>query len=72
MSVNFQGGNSKQPYLFSPSVEDWLPRDHLARFVVEIVDQLDISRISSKYGGRDRQGMAKKHIGGHHGKNKPI
>ncbi len=52
MSVNFKGGNRKQLYLFPPSVEDWLPEDHLARFVVEIVDQLDISSIKNEYGGR--------------------
>lgn len=52
MSVNFKGGNRKQQYLFPPSVEDWLPADHLARFVVEIVGLLDISSIISEYGGR--------------------
>lgn len=52
MSVNFKGGNRKQQFLFPPSVDDWLPQDHLARFVVEIVDQLDISSIRNEYGGR--------------------
>lgn len=52
MSVNFKGGNRKQLFLFPPSVEDWLPKDHLARFVVEIVDQLDISSIKDEYGER--------------------
>ena len=32
-------------YLFPPSVSDWLPEDHLARFVVEVVDQLDLSEL---------------------------
>lgn len=52
MSVNFKGGNRKQQFLFPPSVDDWLPQDHLARFVVDIVDQLDISSIRNEYGGR--------------------
>ena len=52
MSINFKGGNRKQLFLFPPSVDYWLPDDHLARFVVEIVDQLDISSITSEYGGR--------------------
>jgi transposase len=52
MSVNFKGGNRKQQFLFPPSVDDWLPQDHLARFVVEIVDQLDLSSIRNEYGGR--------------------
>jgi transposase len=52
MSINFKGGNRKQQFLFPPSIDDWLPQDHLARFVVEIVEQLDISSIRNEYGGR--------------------
>lgn len=29
-------------YLHPPSVDEWLPEDHLARFIVEVVDGLDI------------------------------
>ena len=39
-------------YLFPPSVQDWLPEGHLARFVVEIVDQLNLERLKSAYAGR--------------------
>jgi transposase len=39
-------------YLFPPSVSDWLPENHLARFVVEVVDQLDLSAITDQYAGR--------------------
>ena len=39
-------------YLFPPSVSDWLPEDHLARFVVEVVDQLDLSALTLQYAGR--------------------
>ena len=39
-------------YLFSPSVQDWLPQDHLARFIVDVVDQLDLCRIEESYAGR--------------------
>ena len=38
-------------YLLPPSVDDGLPKDHLARFVVEIVDQLDLSEITRQYRG---------------------
>ena len=38
-------------YLLPPSVEDWLPENHLARFVVEIVDQLDVSSMTHQYRG---------------------
>ncbi len=32
-------------YLLPPSVDEWLPQDHLARFVVEVIDQLDLSEL---------------------------
>jgi hypothetical protein len=37
------------PYLLPPSVDEWLPADHLARFVVEVVDQLDLSTLTGAY-----------------------
>jgi len=35
-----------------PPVQDWLPQVHLARFVVESVQQLDRFRLEAKYAGR--------------------
>jgi transposase len=40
------------PYLFPPSVEDWLPESHLARFVVEVIDKLDLDALTRAYAGR--------------------
>lgn len=45
MSANFHLVDGDTAYLLLPSIHDWLPEDHLARFVVEIVDQLDISTL---------------------------
>ena len=39
-------------YLLPPSVDDWLPEDHLARFIVEVMDRLDVSALESAYAGR--------------------
>jgi len=39
-------------YLFPPSVQDWLGQDHLARFVVETVEQLDLGPLERAYAGR--------------------
>ena len=39
-------------FLFPPSVQEWLPRDHLARFVVDVVEQLDLSALEQSYAGR--------------------
>ena len=43
--------NRDTAYLLPPSVDDWLPQDHLARFVVDIVDQLDLSALARQYRG---------------------
>jgi len=51
MSANFRLVDRDTAYLLPPSVDDWLPEDHLARFVVEIVDQLDISTLEGAYTG---------------------
>lgn len=48
---NFRSVDRATPYLLPPSVEDWLPKDHLARFVVDIVDQLDLSALTGQYRG---------------------
>jgi transposase len=39
-----------QSFLFPPSLDDWLPAEHLARFIAELVDEhLDLSRIHASY-----------------------
>lgn len=48
---NFRNCDRATLYLLPPSVEDWLPKDHLARFVVEIVEQLDLSAMVNQYRG---------------------
>lgn len=39
-------------YLLPPSVDDWLPEDHLARFIVEVIDGLDVRALEKAYAGR--------------------
>jgi transposase len=55
MSVNFIEWDRKTPFLLPPSIEDWLPEGHLARFVVEMVEQLDLSSLKESYAGRGSQ-----------------
>lgn len=39
-----------QGLLLPPSLDDWLPADHLARFIADLVDEhLDLSRITAAY-----------------------
>ena len=49
MSSKFQPINRDTPYLLPPSVQDWLLEKHLAWFVVEIVDQLDLNHLETRY-----------------------
>lgn len=39
-------------YLLPPSVQDWLPEAHLARYVVDVVEGLDLSELERAYAGR--------------------
>ena len=49
---HFINADRKTDYLLPPSLEDWLNEDHLARFIVEVVDQLDLSTLTRQYAGR--------------------
>lgn len=42
-------------YLLPPSIQEWLPEKHLARFVVEIVDQIDLQPLKASYRGSGSQ-----------------
>lgn len=52
MTVKFVEVDRETLYLLPPSVQDWLPEGHLARFIVEIVDQLDLRSLKQSYAGR--------------------
>ena len=48
---NFRPIDRDTGYLLPPSVDEWLPEQHLARFVVEVIDGLDLSAMSGSYRG---------------------
>jgi transposase len=52
---HFRSVDRKTTYLLPPSIEEWLPKDHLARFVVEVVEQLDLSAMKRRYRGTGSQ-----------------
>lgn len=52
MKVNFVDCDRFTPYLLPPSLQDWLPEGHLARFVVDIVERLDLKSLEHSYSGR--------------------
>ena len=48
---NFRPIDRKTGYLLPPSVDEWLPEKHLARFIVEVLDHLDLGRMRRAYRG---------------------
>ena len=48
---NFREIDRQTGFLLPPSIDEWLPEKHLARFVVEIVDGLDLISMSGDYRG---------------------
>jgi transposase len=48
---NFRPIDRDTAYLFPPSVDEWLPQRHLARYVVEVVEGLDLSEMVKAYRG---------------------
>jgi transposase len=58
MSKRFRNCDLDQAYLLSPSLQDWLPEGHLARFVADLVETLDLSAIYAKYEEGDGRGLA--------------
>src|SRR6202522_2656076 len=48
---NFRAIDRKSGYVLPPSVDEWLPEKHLARFIGEVIDGLDLGRMSGAYRG---------------------
>src|ERR1700677_1751978 len=57
---NFRVIDRKTGYLLPPSVDEWLPEKHLARFIGEVIDGFDLGRMSGAYRG---SGSASYHPG---------
>jgi transposase len=48
---NFRQVDRQTGFLLPPSVDEWLPQRHLARFVVEVIDGLDLRALIGSYRG---------------------
>ncbi len=48
---NFRQVDRETGFLLPPSVDEWLPERHLARFVVEVIERLDLSAMVKAYRG---------------------
>ena len=61
MAKRFRECSQDQIYLLPPSLQDWLPETHLARFVSEICDSLDLNAFLAKHEQGDGRGLAAYH-----------
>jgi len=52
MQPRFKDCDRDTLFLMPPSVDEWVPENHLSRFVVDIVSRLDLSPIINAYAGR--------------------
>ena len=50
MAQNFIAVDRDQALLLPPDLRDWLPAGHLALFVIDAVEQLDLRRFLARYG----------------------
>ena len=55
MSKTYLPYDPDQPLLLPEALRQWLPEDHLAYFISDVVDQLDLSEITDRY-QRERRG----------------
>lgn len=55
MPTSFRPYDPDQSFLLPPSPRDWLPEDHLAYFVSDTVDALDLSAFYARYDGDGRR-----------------
>ena len=61
MAKRFLTCDLEQPYLLPPSLQDWLPTEHLARFIADVAEQLDLSAFYAAYDRKDGRGLAAYH-----------
>ena len=56
MTKRYRPYSPKQAFLLPPSPTEWLPEDHLALFVMDVVGQLDLSAVHQRYRQADPRG----------------
>ena len=49
MSKTYRPYDLDQQLLLPAALQEWLPTDHLAYFISDIVDQMDLSEITARY-----------------------
>ncbi len=55
MGTHYRSYEPEQAFLPPPSLRDWLPEDHLAYFISDTIDQLELSAFHQRYQGDGRR-----------------
>jgi len=61
VNKRFRVCDLNQPFLVPPCLQDWLPEDHLARFVADVTNELDLHQIYAEYERSDGRGLSAYH-----------
>ena len=56
MSKTFRPYDPEQQLLLPAALQEWLPEDHLAYFISDLAEHLDLSAITARYQGEERGG----------------
>ena len=56
MPTNYRAYQPEQSYLLPPSPSDWLPQNHLAFFISDVVEEMDLSAFHGQYEEGDARG----------------
>ena len=56
MSKTYLPYDPYQQLLLPQALQEWLPEDHLAYFISDVVEQMDLSEITARYEGESRGG----------------
>ena len=56
MSKTFRPYDPEQQLLLPAALQEWLPEDHLAYFISDLVEHLDLSAITARYQSEERGG----------------
>jgi transposase len=55
MNTRFRPYHPEQSYLLPPSLSNWLPEGHLAYFISDVVDDLEVQPFYARYEGDGRR-----------------
>jgi len=56
MNKTYKKWNPTEPFLLPPSPSEWLPEGHLAYFILDVLDELDLSQIEMGIQNKDARG----------------